>query len=112
MNKYYKNLFKKKPRIGVLGLNPHNAEYKNNSEEVKKIIPSVSKLKKIKINVEGPIVSDTVFVEKFKKFDVIVGMYHDQVLSPFKSLFHFDAINITLGLSYIRVSPDHGPEKI
>ncbi len=111
VNKYYKNLFKKKPRIGILGLNPHNAEYKNNSEEVKKIIPSVSKLKKLGLKVEGPIVSDTVFVEKFKKFDVIVGMYHDQVLSPFKSLFHFDAINITLGLSYIRVSPDHGPGK-
>ena len=42
------------------------------------------------------------------KFDVIIGMYHDQVLSPFKTLFEFDAVNITLGLPYIRISPDHG----
>ena len=44
----------------------------------------------------------------FKNYDVIVGMYHDQVLSPFKTLFKFDAINLTLGLKYLRVSPDHG----
>ena len=43
-----------------------------------------------------------------KNFDVIVGMYHDQVLAPFKTLYEFDAINITLGLKYLRVSPDHG----
>ena len=52
--------------------------------------------------------ADTVFMENFKKYDVIVGMYHDQVLPPFKSIFKFDAINITLGLKYLRVSPDHG----
>ena len=44
----------------------------------------------------------------FRNYDVIVGMYHDQVLSPFKTLFKFDAINLTLGLKYLRVSPDHG----
>ena len=44
-----------------------------------------------------------------KFFDIILGMYHDQVLGPFKSIFKFDAINITLGLPFIRVSPDHGP---
>ena len=42
------------------------------------------------------------------KFDVIIGMYHDQVLTPFKALYNFNAINITLGLPYIRISPDHG----
>ena len=47
--------------------------------------------------------------ENAKKFNVIVGMYHDQVLTPAKTLFGFDAINITLGLPFIRVSPDHGP---
>ena len=46
--------------------------------------------------------------ENLKKYDVIVGMFHDQVLAPFKALFGFDAINITLGLPYIRMSPDHG----
>ena len=44
-----------------------------------------------------------------KKYDVVVGMYHDQVLVPMKTLFNFDAINITLGLPFIRISPDHGP---
>ena len=47
--------------------------------------------------------------QNLKKFDVIVGMYHDQVLTPMKALFGFDAINITLGLPFIRISPDHGP---
>ena len=47
--------------------------------------------------------------ENLKKYDVILGMYHDQVLTPVKTLFNFDAINITLGLPFIRLSPDHGP---
>ena len=47
------------------------------------------------------------FARKYK-YDVIVGMYHDQVLAPFKSIYQFDAINITLGLKYLRISPDHG----
>ena len=109
LNECYKKLFNKKPKIGVLGLNPHNAEYSKESEEVLQIIPSITKLRKKGLNIFGPLVSDTLFMEKYKKFNVIVGMYHDQVLSPFKSLFHFNAINITLGLNYIRVSPDHGP---
>ena len=104
----FKKLFKKKPKIGVLVINPHNAELKKNSEEKKIIISFILKLKKKGINISGPLVSDTVFINEYKKYDVIVGMYHDQVLSPFKSIFKFDAINITLGLNYIRVSPDHG----
>ena len=58
------------------------------------------------------LVSDTFFIQEYKKYDVIVGMYHDQVLTPFKTLFKYDAINITLGLKYLRVSPDHGTAKI
>ena len=49
--------------------------------------------------------------EHSKKYDVIIGMYHDQVLTPVKALFGFDAINITLGLPFIRISPDHGPNE-
>jgi len=109
LNKSYKDLFKKKPKIGVLGLNPHNSELKKRSEELLHIIPAIKKLKKIGLNISGPLVADTAFVKIYKNYDVIVGMYHDQVLTPFKSLFHYDAINITLGLDYIRVSPDHGP---
>lgn len=109
LNYNFKKIFKTKPKIGVLGLNPHNAEMRANSEEVTKIIPAISILKKKGINVKGPLVGDTVFINNYKNFDVLVGMYHDQVLAPFKTLFHFDAINITLGLRYLRVSPDHGP---
>ena len=109
LNFNYKKIFKKKPKIGVLGLNPHNAEYKYNSEEKTQIIPAISKLKKQKVKIQGPLVADTIFINNYKNFDVIVGMYHDQVLIPFKTLFHFNAINITLGLNYLRVSPDHGP---
>ena len=109
LNKFYKNLFMKKPKIGILGLNPHNAELRMNSEEITKINPAITKLKRDGIIISNLLVSDTVFIYDYKKFDVIVGMYHDQVLSPFKTLFNFDAINITLGLNYTRLSPDHGP---
>ena len=65
-----------------------------------------------KINVKGPYSADTFFQSKnLLNFDVVVGMYHDQVLTPIKTLFEYDAINITLGLPFIRVSPDHGPNK-
>ena len=104
---FRKNL-RKTPKIGILGLNPHNAELKTNSEEKKIIIPAIKKLKKDNINVEGPLVADTIFIDYYKKFDVIVGMYHDQVITPFKTLFKFNAINLTLGLKYLRASPDHG----
>ena len=108
LNNFYKKYFKKSPKIAVLGLNPHNLEFKKNSEELKVIIPTIKSLKK-KMKVSGPYPSDTIFLkENLKKFDVIVGMYHDQVLSPFKALYGFDAINITFGLPYIRMSPDHG----
>jgi 4-hydroxythreonine-4-phosphate dehydrogenase len=56
-------------------------------------------------------VADNFFKNEYKKYDVVVGMYHDQVLIPFKNFFKLDAINVTLGLDYIRVSPDHGTAK-
>jgi 4-hydroxy-L-threonine phosphate dehydrogenase PdxA len=105
---WFKKKFNKKPKLAILGLNPHNAELKNKSEERKIIIPTVNHLRKLGINIKGPLVADTVFVNDYKNFDVIIGMYHDQVLGPFKTMFKFDAINITLGLKYLRVSPDHG----
>ena len=77
-------------------------------QKKKIIIPAVKLLKKMSIQLSGPIPADTIFINDYKHFDIIVGMYHDQVLAPFKSLFKFNAINITLGLKYIRVSPDHG----
>ena len=105
----FKKLFNKNPKIAVLGLNPHNAELVKNSEEKKHIVPAILELKKRGFKIEGPLSADTMFINNYKNYDTVVGMYHDQVLTPFKSLFHFDAINLTLGLKYIRVSPDHGP---
>ena len=109
INNFYKKRFNIKPKIGILGLNPHNFEFRKESEESKTIIPAIKTLKKNKVFVYGPISGDTAFNNQSKKkYDVIIGMYHDQVLSPFKALYNFDAINVTLGLPYIRVSPDHG----
>ena len=105
---WFKKKFKIDPKIAVLGLNPHNGEMRKNSEEMQKIFPAVQNLKKLKLRIEGPLVADTIFIKDFEDYDIIVGMYHDQVLGPFKTLFKFDGINITLGLKYLRVSPDHG----
>ena len=109
INNFYKKYFLKKPNFALLGLNPHNFYNSKKSKVKKHIDKSIRILKKQKINVKGPISSDSSFMIFRKyKFDVIIGMYHDQVLAPFKALYNFKAINITLGLPYIRISPDHG----
>ena len=108
ISNWYKKNLKKKPSFGILGLNPHNAELRPESEEKLVILPTIKKLKQNGINVQGPLVADTLFINEYKKFDIIVGMYHDQVITPFKTIFKFDAINVTLGLKYLRTSPDHG----
>ena len=110
INKFYLEKFRFKPKICVLGLNPHNYELLNDSEEKKIIVPAIKKLKKKGINVKGPIPSDTAFINS-KSYNILIGMYHDQVLGPYKTIFNFNAINITAGLPYIRVSPDHGTGK-
>tara|TARA_B100000780_G_C21100435_1_gene444047 strand:+ start:892 stop:1854 length:963 start_codon:yes stop_codon:yes gene_type:complete len=110
IDKFYKKNFKKRPRIAITGLNPHCESNFKDCEEDKIIIPAIKNLKAKNFKVEGPFPADTIFMqEHLKKFDVIVGMYHDQVLTPMKALFGFNAINITLGLPFIRISPDHGP---
>ena len=110
ITEFYKKNFKKKPKIAITGLNPHCESNFKNSEENAIIVPAIKNLKTKKFKVEGPFPADTIFMQKqLKKFDVIIGMYHDQVLTPMKALFGFDAINITLGLPFIRISPDHGP---
>ena len=97
INNFFKSTFKIKPKIAVLGLNPHNSELRKDSEEKKIIIPAIKKLKKLGVNVDGPFVSDTIFINDYKNFNVIVGMFHDQVLTPYKTLYKFEAINLTLG---------------
>ena len=109
INNFYKKIFNKKPNFAILGLNPHNYSSSKKSEEKEIINKAIKTLIKLKIKVKCPIPSDSSFmIFKKYKFDVIIGMYHDQVLTPFKALYNFKAINITLGLPYIRISPDHG----
>jgi len=110
IKKFYLKKFKKNPKIAITGLNPHCESNYKSSEEEKIIKPAIKYLEGKKYKIFGPLSADTVFMkEQFKKYDVIIGMYHDQVLTPAKSLFGFDAINITLGLPFVRISPDHGP---
>ena len=110
IDQFYKKQLNKIPKFAVTGLNPHCESNLNNSEEDRIIRPAIKLIKKKKIKIEGPFAADTLFIKKnIKKFDVVIGMYHDQVLTPIKTLFNFNAINITLGLPFIRISPDHGP---
>ena len=109
ISKFYKNVLKKNASIALLGLNPHCETTDKFSEEEKIIIPAIKLLKKKRIKVDGPFSADTFFFNKnINKYNLVVGMYHDQVLAPIKTLYKFDAINITLGLPFIRISPDHG----
>ena len=110
INNFYKKEFKVKPKIGVTGLNPHCETISKINEDKKIVLPAINFMKKRKIDVKGPFPADTIFLKQNRtKFDVIIGMYHDQVLTPIKTLKEYDAINITLGLPFYRVSPDHGP---
>ena len=112
IDNFYKNYLKFKPRIAVTGLNPHcESNFALNEDDVI-IKPVIKILKKQGFNISGPYPADTIFLrENRKMFDVVVGMYHDQVLGPLKTLYEHDAINITLGLPFVRVSPDHGPNE-
>ena len=111
VNNFYKKFLGFKPRIGVTGLNPHCESFLKFNEDEKIVFPTIKSLQK-SINVKGPFSADTIFLkDNRKKFDVIIGMYHDQVLGPIKTLFEYDAINITLGLPFLRVTPDHGPNE-
>lgn len=103
--------FNKKPKIGITGLNPHCESIDSFNEDAQIIKPTVQFLKK-KYNISGPFPADTIFLKDNRnKFDIIIGMYHDQILTPVKTLFEYDAINVTVGLPFIRVSPDHGPNE-
>ena len=109
---FYKKNLGFKPKIAVLGLNPHCETIDKFNEDEKILRPAIKYLSSKKINVIGPYSADTAFLKKNRKnFDVIVGMYHDQVLTPIKTIYEYDAINITLGLPFVRISPDHGPNQ-
>ena len=110
INNFYKNNFGFKPKIAVTGLNPHCETLNRFNEDDKIVKPAIKKLQKDRLKVKGPFSADTIFLKQNRKnYNAIIGMYHDQVLAPFKTLNEYDAINITLGLPFFRISPDHGP---
>ena len=111
INNFYKNYFGFSPKIGILGLNPHCESVHKFNEDEKIIKPLINNFKK-NYKISGPFSADTIFIKNIRnKFDVVLGMYHDQVLGPIKTIYEYDAINITLGLPFIRISPDHGPNE-
>lgn len=98
------------PRIAITGLNPHAGEDGNmGMEEIETIIPAIEELKSQNIQAIGPYPADTLFHEEAREqYDAVIGMYHDQVLIPLKTLDFHGGVNTTLGLPVIRTSPDHG----
>ena len=101
----------KKPSIIVTGLNPHAGENGDlGDEEIRIIKPAIDELKKLtNISITGPISADIAFSpSKRCNYDLAVCMYHDQALIPIKTLDFYNGVNVTLGLDFIRTSPDHG----
>jgi 4-hydroxythreonine-4-phosphate dehydrogenase len=100
----------KTPRIAVAGLNPHAGEQGSfGREEIEIITPVLDQLRLSGMNIIGPMSADTMFHQQARaSYDVAICMYHDQALIPIKTIDFFGGVNITLGLPFIRTSPDHG----
>lgn len=98
------------PRIAVCGLNPHAGEGGTMGTEDRDIIaPAIARLNAMGYNVSGPHPADTLFHSAARaQYDCVLGMYHDQVLVPAKTIGFDDSVNVTLGLPFVRTSPDHG----
>ena len=98
------------PRITVAGLNPHAGEDGTMGDEEARIIaPAIAKCAAMGMNITGPVSADTLFHDDRRgDYDAVIAMYHDQALIPVKTLDFHGGVNVTLGLSYIRTSPDHG----
>lgn len=99
-----------RPRLAISGLNPHAGEDGSlGSEDQSIIAPAVAALRKDGIDVRGPLPADTMFHAAARKtYDCAICMYHDQALIPIKTIAFDDGVNVTLGLPFIRTSPDHG----
>ena len=99
-----------RPHIGICGLNPHAGEGGTmGREEITTIIPAIRELEDLGIEVSGPLPADTAFhLARWRHYDAIIAMYHDQALIPIKTVAFDDAVNVTLGLPIVRTSPDHG----
>ncbi len=100
----------REPRLVIAGLNPHAGEAGTLGEEDEAIVaPAVSRLKAEGIDVKGPIPADSMFhAQARSSYDAALCMYHDQALIPIKTLAFDHAVNVTLGLPFVRTSPDHG----
>lgn len=98
------------PRLAFTGLNPHAGESGTiGMEELDIIQPAIAELAFQQIDAVGPIAADTLFHRPhWRRYDAVIAMYHDQALIPIKSVAFDDAVNVTLGLPFVRTSPDHG----
>src|SRR6266700_4057613 len=98
------------PRLAVSGLNPHAGEDGSLGKEEQTIItPAIDLFRKSGIDIRGPLPADTMFHDAARKsYDCAICMYHDQALIPVKTLAFDEAVNVTLGLPFVRTSPDHG----
>ncbi len=101
---------KRPPKVWMAGLNPHAGEGGTiGTEEIAILVPAIALLRQKRITVEGPFPADTFFAQGLAAgVDLFVGCYHDQVLAPFKMFAFHEGINVTVGLSIVRTSPDHG----
>jgi 4-hydroxythreonine-4-phosphate dehydrogenase len=99
-----------RPRLAVAGLNPHAGEHGTlGREEIDIIAPAVAELRAAGIAAQGPAPADTLFhAEARRRYDAVLCMYHDQALIPLKTIDFAGGVNVTLGLPFIRTSPDHG----
>jgi len=100
-----------RPRLAVSALNPHGAEGGLfGVEEASEIMPAIEAARRLEeINVQGPYSADTVFLRASRgEFDAVIACYHDQAMIPVKCLSFGEAVNVTLGLPFIRTSVDHG----
>jgi 4-hydroxythreonine-4-phosphate dehydrogenase len=98
------------PRLVFCGLNPHAGEGGSiGREEIETIAPAIAELRRDGLNVSGPFPADTLFHAAARAgYNVVIAMYHDQALIPIKTLAFDSAVNVTLGLPFVRTSPDHG----
>jgi 4-hydroxythreonine-4-phosphate dehydrogenase len=98
------------PRIALAGINPHAGENGLfGREEIEVLHPAIAKLEAEGISVAGPLPGDTIFLQALRgEFDAVLAMYHDQGFGPMKTLDFANGVNCTLGLPFVRTSPDHG----
>ena len=99
-----------RPRLALAGLNPHAGEDGTIGDEDRSVVaPAVAQLRAEGIDARGPLPADTMFHDAARsRYDVALAMYHDQALIPIKTLAFDHAVNVTLGLPFVRTSPDHG----